>query len=826
MPDLPSGTVTFLFTDVEGSTKLLHELGAERYAQALAEHRRVVRDACAAQGGVEVDTQGDSFFFAFPTAPGALEAARALTEDLASGPIRVRVGVHTGTPLVTEAGYAGSDVHRAARIAAAGHGGQVLVSASTAALVEPSDTTSSGASLVDLGEHRLKDLSAPQRLHQLGQREFPPLAALYQTNLPIPATPFLGRDRELDEVADLLSRADVRLLTLTGPGGTGKTRLAVQVAGALAERYPHGVWWVPLAPLRDPKIVLETAAHALGSKNGLVEHVADKRLLLVLDNFEHVIDAAAPLASVLAACPNLAVLVTSRERLHVSGEHEYPVPPLAHDEAVAFFAERARTVVPDVRVDAAVPEICRRLDDLPLALELAAARVGALSPRQILERLDQRLPLLTGGVRDAPERQRTLRATIEWSYELLSSAERQLFRRIAVFAGGCTLDAAEKVCDADIETLQSLVAKSLVRHTNERYWMLETIREYALELLVESPEHRETLDSHTEHFVDLVTEAETRLTGRDQEAWLDALEADYANVRTTLGHLRDHDEPLLLRCAAALWRFWRVRGYLVEGRMWLQGALSTTEALPELRAEALNGAVNLALLHGDLVEAAIHAESELELARSTGDALTVAKALTNVASIAVERLEIERAIALQREAADLARGLEDQRPVAVVLSNLGYMTLVQGDASGATALLEESATLHRRVDNLFGEMNALANLGAAHLSLGRVDEAKRTFEDALRIATRLRSPEFVAYALQGIAATIAESRPEEAAELLGASGRLLEETEAKLEAVEQQVREAAVTRVAARLGQAMPDSLATGAELDLDDAVKRALSLD
>jgi predicted ATPase/class 3 adenylate cyclase len=817
--DLPSGTVTFLFTDVEGSTKLLYELGAEAYTAALAKHRRAIRGACSAHGGVEVDTQGDAFFFAFPTAPGAVEAARTVTKALASGPIRVRVGLHTGTPLVTAEGYVGSDVHRAARIAAAGHDGQILVSSSAATLIEVSET------LLDLGEHRFKDLAAPERIYQLGEVEFPPLATIRQTNLPIPATRFLGRDRELGDVVSLLSRDDVRLLTLTGPGGTGKTRLAVQAAAALAERYLHGIWWVPLAPLRDPKLVLETAAHTLGAKNGLAEHVADKCLLLLLDNFEHVIDAAGPLASVLAACPNLSLLVTSRERLHVSGEHEYRVPPLAHDEAVAFFAERARTVVLDFPVDAAVPEICRRLDDLPLALELAAARVGALSPRQIVDRLDQRLPFLTGGVRDAPERQRTLRATIEWSHELLSSTERELFRCLAVFAGGCTLDAAEKVCDADIETLQSLVAKSLVRHSNERYWMLETIREYAFELLVESPEHRETLESHMEYFVELVTEAEARLTGRDQGAWLNALEADYANVRTALEYLRDR-ESLLLRCAAALWRFWRVRGYLVEGRTWLGIALSTTEALPDLRAEALNGAANLALLHGDLDQAAVYGEKELELARSTGDALTVAKALTSVASIAVELLEIERAIELQREAAELARDLEDQRPLAVVLNNLGYMTLVQGDASGATALLEESATLHRRVDNLFGEMNALANLGAAQLSLGRVDHAKRTFEVSLRIATRLGSTEFVAYALQGVAATIAESRPEHAAELLGASGRLLEETEAKLEAVEQRVRDVANTRVGERLGEAMRDSLAAGAELDMDDAVNRALSLD
>ena len=314
--------MTFLFTDVEGSTRLLHELGAAGYADALAEHRRILRRAFGAHGGVEVDTQGDAFFVAFPTAPGALAAAADALAGLERGPIRVRMGVHTGTPHVGEEGYVGVDVHRAARIAAAGHGGQVLVSAATAALVGRDG-------LHDLGEHRLKDLSAPERIFQLGEAEFPPLASLHQTNLPVPATPFLGRERELAEVLGLLSREDVRLLTLTGPGGTGKTRLGLQAAGALAEHYPHGVWWVPLAPLRDPALVLEEAAQALGGQEGLAAYIGDKRLLLLFDNFEHVVDAAGGLGELLAACPGRDLVVTSREPLHLTGEQEYPVPPLA-----------------------------------------------------------------------------------------------------------------------------------------------------------------------------------------------------------------------------------------------------------------------------------------------------------------------------------------------------------------------------------------------------------------------------------------------------------------------------------------------------------------
>ena len=476
LPVLPSGTVTFLFTDVEGSTRLLHDLGAEAYADALAEHRRVVREACARHGGAEVDTQGDAFFFAFPTATGALAAAADFTERFRlEGPIRVRAGLHTGTPLLAEEGYVGDDVHRAARIAAVGHGGQVLVSATTAPLVD--------VELTDLGEHRLKDLSSPEHIYQLGDDDLPRLESLHQTNLPVPSTPFLGRERELSEVLKLLSREDVRILTLTGPGGTGKTRLAAQVAGLASGQYPHGVWWVPLAPLRDPELVLATAEQALGARNGLAEHIVEKRLLLLFDNFEHMIEAAAGLAELLASCPNLDLLVTSREPLHISGEQEYSVPPLRHEEGVGFFVTRARAVEPDFELDEAVTEICRGLDDLPLALELAAARVKVLSPKQILARLDQRLPLLTGGARDAPERQRTLRATIEWSYELLTREEQHLFARLSVFVGGCTLEAVEEVAGADLDTLQSLVDKSLLRLSEDRYWMLETIREYAGERL-------------------------------------------------------------------------------------------------------------------------------------------------------------------------------------------------------------------------------------------------------------------------------------------------------------------------------------------------------
>ncbi|MBA3376634.1 MAG: adenylate/guanylate cyclase domain-containing protein [Actinobacteria bacterium] len=444
MRDLPSGTVTFLFTDVEGSTRLLHELGAQPYAEALAEHRRLIRAACAAQGGVEVDTQGDAFFFAFPTASGALASAAEATTALASGPIQVRIGLHTGTPLLTEEGYVGADVHFGARIAASSHGGQVVLSRATRELLQEHFI------LNDLGEHRLKDIDEAVSIFQLGDDSFPPLKTISNTNLPRPASSFVGREEELAEVLARIERG-ARLVTLTGPGGSGKTRLALEAAATLVPEYKAGVFWVGLASLRDPALVLETISQTLGAKDGLAEHIAEREMLLLLDNLEQVIEAAPELSQLLSACPNLTLIVTSRELLRVQGEVEYPVPPLAEREAVSLFCERAQVEPSDE-----ISELCARLDNLPLAVELAAARVKAISPAQILERLSQRLDLLKGG-RDADPRQQTLRATIDWSYDVLSEEEQALFARLSVFAAGCTLEAAEEVCEADLDTLQSLV---------------------------------------------------------------------------------------------------------------------------------------------------------------------------------------------------------------------------------------------------------------------------------------------------------------------------------------------------------------------------------
>ena len=477
--------MTFLFTDIEGSTRLLRQLGPERYAEALADHRRVLRDAFVAEGGVEVDTQGDAFFVAFPTAAGAAASARVGQRALASGPITVRMGLHTGTPTVAAEGYVGIDVHRGARVAALAHGGQVIVSASTAALLEDEP-------LRDLGPHRLKDFDAPARLFQLGVAEFPPLRTPGAVDLPTPATHFLGRERELFEAASLWLDREPRVLTIIGPGGTGKTRFSIELARFLAEEADGGTVFVPLAPVRAAALVVPLIAERLGASGddaaAIATRIGEKRAHVVLDNLEQLLpDAARPLAELLAAAPALRIVATSREPLRIAGESEFDLPPMDESDAVTLFIERAQAVRPDVGDSHAVRELIRRLDGLPLAIELAAARVKLLGPEQLLERIAQRLDLLKGG-RDADERHATLRTTIAWSYDLLDDDEQQLFARLAVFRGGSTLEAAEAVCGSNLDTLASLLDKSLVRRRpdangDERFWMLETIREFARERL-------------------------------------------------------------------------------------------------------------------------------------------------------------------------------------------------------------------------------------------------------------------------------------------------------------------------------------------------------
>jgi predicted ATPase len=822
MREFPSGTVTFLFTDVEGSTKLLHELGAEGYAEALAEHRRLLREAFSAHGGVEVDTQGDAFFVAFPTAPGALEAAADALAGLAGGPIRVRMGIHTGTPHVAEEGYVGVDVHRAARIAAAGHGGQVLVSASTAALL-------AADGLRDLGEHRLKDLSAPERIYQLGADAFPPLKSLHQTNLPIPSTAFLGRERELAEVLALLSQEEVRLLTLTGPGGTGKTRLGLQAAGGLADCYAHGVWWVPLAALRDPELVLAAAGPVLGAKDGLAEHIADRTMLLLFDNFEHVVEAAADLAALLASCPNLDLLVTSREPLHLTSEQEYPVPPLAHDEGVGFFLARARAVDPGFQADEAVSEICQRLDDLPLALELAAARVKALSARQMLGRLEQRLPLLTGGARDLPERQRTLRATIEWSYELLAPEEQRLFARLAVFSGGCTLEAAEEVAAADLDTLRSLIDKSLLRHTEERFWLLETIREYAAERLDDCGEAEELRRRHVEHFLALAEEAHPNVRDewlRGGREWLDRLEREHDNLRAAFDRLEASGETeLALRLAGALSAFWESRGHVPEGRRRLERALRAEERPTAVRARALNGAADMAALGGDPGTGRLRAKEALTLHRMLGDALGTAESLQKLGYAIVEEGDPARARPLLEESIRIFRELGEEHYALWTTRTLAWTYHEGGDLQRARALHEDNLRRARELGNDPLEAALLGSLAMIAVRQGRVQDARSMLKEKLPIWRNVDDRLEIAVGLCQVAHTlVAVGRAGTAVRLLSCSEALREEIGGS-ESWVARMNEETLATIRTQLDEAaFAEAWEQGRALTLDEAV--ALALD
>ena len=818
--DLPTGTVTFLFTDVEGSTRLLHELGAEGYADALADHRRVIREACSSNGGVEVDTQGDAFFFAFPTAPGALGAASAFTHALVSGPISVRVGLHTGTPLLTDEGYVGGDVHRAARIAAAGHGGQVLVSASTAQLSE--------GELRDLGEHRLKDLSAPERIYQLGDVHFPALKSLYRTNLPVPATPFLGRERELQEVVELLAVEDARLLTLTGPGGTGKTRLALQAAGLASDAYPDGVWWIPLAPLRDPALVLATAGQLLGSKNGLAEHIQDKAMLCLFDNFEQVVEAAPELGALVSACPNLAVLVTSRERLRVSGEQTYPVPPLAESEGEALFLTRARAVDPAFTPSEAVRELCLRLDELPLAIELAAARTALFSPEQMLEKLAQRLDLLKGG-RDADPRQQTLRATIEWSHDLLSAEEQRLFARLAVFSGGCTYEAAEVIAGAGADTLQSLLDKSLLRKRDSslgpRYWMLETIREYAAERLEASAGDEGLSRRHAEHFLALAEKAHENLPLHPRE-WVEPLEQEHDNFRAALDWLETTGEDERThQLAGALWPFWYMRGYAAEGGRRLERALRMDSRCTAARARALNGATAMALERGDAVAAKTWAEEALALHRTLGDAWGTANSILLLGNVHADQRDLATAQQLFEEALRRFLELEDDHYILLAMRLVAWMCYDQGDRDRARMLHEDVVRRARASGNERMQATSLGALAEYAINDGRVSESLPMLSESTRIYRELGDRHAVAINVCRYArAAAAAGRAEAAARILSTAEVLRDEIGVSWSYWVVEMNDATLATIRAQLYEgAFAEAWEEGAKLSIDEAVALAL---
>jgi predicted ATPase/class 3 adenylate cyclase len=815
---LPSGTVTLLMTDIEGSTRLLHELG-ERYADLLAEHRQVLRDAFSRHSGVEVDTQGDAFFVAFARATDALAAAREAQDALSGGPVRVRIGIHTGEPIVTEEGYVGADVHRLARIMGAGHGGQVLLSATTRQLLD------AGADLRDLGDHRLKDLTAPQRLYQLGNEDFPPLRTLYRTNLPIQPNPLVGRERELEEAGALVRSH--RLVTLTGPGGSGKTRLALQLAAEAVEQFPDGLFWVPLQAVRDPALVERAIGASVGADDGLIEHVADKRLLLLVDNFEQVVEAAPTVSSLLAVTPNAKVLVTSREPLQVESERRYPVEPLPDDDAEVLFVERAQAVAPGFRPVAAVGEICRRLDGLPLAIELAAARVALLDPDELLARLERRLPLLASRSRDAPARQRTLRATIEWSYDLLDPDEQALFRNLAVFRGSFSLEAAEAVCDADLDGLESLVVKNLVRRWGSgRLGMLDTIREYAVELLDAAPDAEEVYRRHAEHFLSVAEEANLNAGNlRPGGQRLDIALAEQDNFRGALAWaVRSGSISLGLEIATALEQLWVVVDPS-EGIRWFERLFGRPEVdavAPALRAHALRAHGSSADIAGNDEAAARLYEHSLSLFEELEDERGRAVLLHRLGIQAMRRGDLQRGRELVEESHEIHEGTGDRWGRAQTTGTLGAIARDAGESERAYELITESAALAHEVRVPWWESGMLAELACLALNSDRLDEAETCARDSLALSEQMRDRAGRVFGV-GLFAWVAAERGQ--AERAGRLWGAIEEEDAGAPLGGwRRHREACEARIRQAAGPDFERGRKEGRDLTLDDAVSLALA--
>jgi predicted ATPase/class 3 adenylate cyclase len=843
--ELPAGTVTFLFTDIEGSTRLLEQLGPE-YEGALAEHRQLIREAVASHDGIEVDTQGDAFLCAFGRASDAIAAAADAQRWLAQTPMRVRMGIHTGEPTRTEEGYVGVDLHRGARLMAAAHGGQVLLSQATRDLL-------AHLPVRDLGEHRLKDLTHPQRLYQLLAEglasDFPPPRTLENRpiNLPTQPTALVGREKELEQLLGLLRRDDVRLLTLTGPGGTGKTRLALQAAAELLEEFADGVFFVNLAALTDPELVVPVVAQTLAVREQpgetlletLAAHVAERRLLLLLDNFEQVAEAATALSVLLARAPELKLLATSRAPLHLSGEREYAVPPLAAQEAVSLFADRAQAVKASFSLNGNRPlveEICRRLDCLPLAIELAAARIKLLSEQALLERLDARLKLLTGGARDLDERQRTLRAAIDWSYRLLTGEEQRLFARLSVFAGGRTLEAIDEICNSEgdldvFEAVASLVDKSLLRQEEgpeqePRFVMLETIHEYARERLVESGESEEVRGRHAEYFARLVERAEPSLRGgHEQSAWLGRLDAEQHNLRSAVeGSRVSGGAELAARIASASLAFWEVRGFLGESRRWLEDVLRLDLSEPA-RARALYAVGRLAGRQGDWQQMEMSARQAAELFRDLGERESCARALTLVGAASQQQGRYDEAEANYEEVLALAREVGDRPSESASLNNLATIKQEQREYDASIPMFEQSLALDRELDDVVGSTITLVNLGLATLGTGQVERAGACGCEALNLSVEVGHRWGIATAFDLLAKTaVAGKALDRAVRLFATSQMVLQAIGAELSAADKSEADDAIQNLRTELGdERFARTWAEGHALDMEAAVAYAL---
>ena len=887
----PTGTITFLFTDIEGSTRLVDELGPELWPATLERHREIMREAIAGAGGFEVQTDGDSFFVVFSSpddaARAVVEAQKQLSrERWAEGvAIAVRMGLHTGDgTLDLDGSYVGADVHHAARVAAAANGGQVLLSDATLALIRNALPT--GTSVTDLGRHRLKDLR-PERLNQLnidGLRDsFPPLDSVdsQPNNLPTNLTSFVGREEELRKAGDLLARS--RLLTLTGPGGTGKTRLSLQLAADQASFFPEGIWFVALEPIHDLELVPSTIAQALGiglsssrpAADILAEWIGHKRILLVLDNFEQVIVAAPSVSDLLRRCSELKIVCTSRSALHVAGEQEFEVPGLpappdlarltpmqlealpegvvhpaveamGQYEAVRLFIARSLAVRPDFAVTnenaPAVAQICARLHGMPLAIELAAARVKLLTPQQILARLEHQLTLLTSVSRDLPERQRTLRGAIAWSYDLLDEALKALLAKLSVFNGGWDLEAAEAVAPSEgdlLDDLAALVDQSLVRTLESdgttRFDMLPTIRAFLTEILVGTDELGDISDHHATHYRDLAEEAAPLLNGDRQRNWMDRIEREHDNIRAALQWTTAKPDPeSAIRLGYAMWRFWQQRGYVREARLRLDRLQSQSWNLAdEPRARLMEASGNVAYWQADNEAAERSYQEALTIWRKLGDKKEIANAIYNLLFARllpvirgegrISEREVAAALKDCDEALTLYRDAHDRAGEGNIIWALATLHHFAGEHDDSERLFRESSGIFREVGQRTMEAWASHMLTLPLVRRGRLDAARKATESGLRHFHEVGNLPGVAMALRYLAGLdVLQGDRKRSAVLVGAAAKILTSTGADLTAYLE--HEFASLDTAGALSATELDALyQEGAARPLDEVVARAL---
>lgn len=860
-----NATVTFLLTDIEGSTKLWEE-HPETMKSALSRHDDLLRHAIEAHDGHVFKTVGDGFFAAFANPQDALSAGVSAQLALQSekwgevGPLRVRMALHTGSAQERDDDYFGPTLNRVARLLSAAHGGQVLISRATAEI-----------KLRNLGEHRLRDLAQPERVFQLVHPDLPAVFPAINSldnlshNLPRQLNSFIGREREMAEIKRLLPQAN--LLTLTGVGGCGKTRLALQIASEVIEDYPDGVWLVELALVSDPALVPQSVAQALGMRevagqtllDALIDHLQAKQVLLILDNCEHLLSACAQLTNrLLRACPNLRILASSRAELGIAGELTYRVPPLSlpdpHQslpiksltqyEAVHLFQERAIANQRSFRVTEqnaqAVVQICRELDGIPLAIELAAARTKALSVQQIARRLQDRFALLTEGKRAAFSHHQTLRATMDWSYELLSPQERTSLRRVSVFVGGFTLEAAEQVCTGKdleentiLDRLTHLLEKSLVIFEDQggeaRYKLLETVRRYGQEKLMEAGERAEWHERHRDFYLKLAEQAELELDGPNQESWFHQLEVEHGNLRAALQwSLEDGKAEKALRIAGALGHFWDIRDHFTEGLVWLERALEKSVAAPrQLRAKALRAAGVLAWCQGKYEQAKGLQQESLKIYQEIGDTQGIAMSLNNLGNILYNQGDYEAARDFHRQSLVIRRGVEDKHGIAVSLNNLGNVALDQSDYQGARRLYRQSLAIRREIGDQHGIAVSLHNLGMVLQNQGDYERARRLYEESLEITRAIGDKKMIAHSISQLAGIVrAEGQLKRAAQLLGAVAALLERLGAVLDGSERSHYEQNVLILRNELGEkAFQKAFAEGRASTTEQAINLAGSV-